>query len=95
MLSLGCPSFTVSTVGDSTCSTACIAFESSTVERLYSRHLGTRRDCLYYEGVLILGVESALWQGMENHLVLVVCVCVNIKGVSAIQNWRDSAVNRT
>ena len=60
---------------------------------LYSGHLGTRRDCPDYEGVLISEVEVGLQQSMEIiwfqwHVSYKRGVCnsgVWIRGVSAIQ----------
>ena len=61
---------------------------------LYSRHLGNRKNCPDYRGVLISGVEDVLWQIIVNHKIPVACVhfggvsCssgVGIRGVSVIQ----------
>ena len=65
-----------------------VCTKPGTVKLLFSGHLGTRRDCRDYRGVLISGVEDVAWQSIENHLVTVACVHdrgVWSRGVSAVQ----------
>ena len=50
-----------------------------TVEPLYFGHLGTRKDCPDYQGVLISGVEDVLWLVIMDHLAPV--ACLQLKGL--------------